>query len=546
MSAPVITREPTTQRQPVIGLSDTDIESTFRGDKMVGPGTDEDHFSTMSSFEQDAAVRRFPAADSDQVLLFLNLVGGEEVQSRSSRLFQNLNPARPNAPLGQFPASTPVDAHEAVEAAFAALPRWSRMTLRQRADVLLMLMQQTAGQRKQLTQVITRETGKMPQEAEAEIDRSVEVLHHHLALSWLSPGFGRDGQSEPGHLVNVRREPLGVVVVTGSWQYPLLSLVRSIVPALLWGNCVVMKPAQDAPHTGALLGLVGLHAGLPKGALNVVHGLDGSIEGFLCTEQNVAALVHGGAPLQGRSLASTAARYGKPFHMVEVRRSAMIVLAGANVQEAARAAVISGYALGGRDPQGISHIIVESPVREEFTQALVAEVKCLKAGPPDVPTSTFGPQISSAARDQANAVVERLVQEGAESLVKRHLPDPLEQHPYFVPPGVFRLASEATSFFAEESPGPTLVVQEGTGYKHIVSLAQHHPSPRAFIYAGNIMEATTLGEELPARFVAINEPAHMFRSPSHHHLHSVGDNLWMSGLRERDFFTRPRTVMVHT
>jgi len=495
-----------------------------------------------SPMQQPVGQPSIPSAESGQVLLFLNLIDGEEMQGSSSELFSNLNPAKPAQPLGRFPVSTPADARHAVEAARQASAAWGAAPLTRRAEVLNRLSHQVRTQRRQLIQMIARETGKMPAEASQEVDRAAELLQHQAAMAWISPSSGRDGRSEPGFLVNVRREALGVVVVVPPWQYPLLGAFSRLAPAILWGNTVILRTHELAPHTGAVIGLMAMQSGAPRGVVNVIHGLDRRGLFELTAEPAVAALAVGGPHRMVVEAASVSARHGKRLQLEETARAVQIVLPGASLAEAARAAAASAFSLAGQDLRCLGRTIVHASLAAEFRRRLNEAVYELLAGPGEDATALVPPMISQGALEQAEEAVRRAVEGGASVAAKGRIAPSADKAGYYMAPVVLEGIPEDSMILHDDFQGPVLAFFEAQDTTQAIALANNTLAPVCFIHGGTMAEAWAVAGELRAESVAVNQPAAAMGVLSHgwsrEHLNGQG----MSGLRDREFYTETRVI----
>ncbi|MCB0245246.1 MAG: aldehyde dehydrogenase family protein, partial [Anaerolineae bacterium] len=207
---------------------------------------------------------------------YANLIGGEW-KTLAGDTLENRNPADHGDVVGLFPMATVEDTRAAIDAARAALPDWAGMPAPARAAILDKASQIIAARLDEIATTLTREEGKTLAEATGEVARARDIFKYYSGEGWR---YG--GQVLPsavnGELLYTRREPLGVVSVITPWNFPIAIPAWKIAPALVYGNTVVFKPAEDAPLSGLMLVEALVEAGVPAGVVNFLTG-DGALIG---------------------------------------------------------------------------------------------------------------------------------------------------------------------------------------------------------------------------------------------------------------------------
>jgi alpha-ketoglutaric semialdehyde dehydrogenase len=202
---------------------------------------------------------------------YLNLIGEEWVPARSGEIFEDRNPARWSELLGTFPRSGPEDVDRAATAARAAYRAWRKTPPPRRGDILLRAGLILEQRKEELARTMTQEMGKVLEEARGDVQEAID-------MAFFAAGIGRRpfGEAIPSELPDkfcfTWREPVGVVGVITPWNFPVAVPSWKIFPALMAGNTIVFKPAEDTPLCGTRLVQALLDAGLPPGVLNLVHG----------------------------------------------------------------------------------------------------------------------------------------------------------------------------------------------------------------------------------------------------------------------------------
>ncbi len=222
-----------------------------------------------------------------------NYVGGEWTPARSGRTYEKRNPANPTEVVGEFPASGEEDVVAAVEAAAEAFPAWSALPAAARAAVLMRAANAIEARVEEMAADMTREMGKPLREARMESARTAAIFRYFAGEAGRPKGELYE-QSATGSSLYTLRRPLGVVGLITPWNFPAAIPAWKMAPALVYGNTVVLKLAQEAPLTGLHLAAALDEAGIPAGVLNVVIGRGSEVGTPLVTaSEGSRDLVHG-------------------------------------------------------------------------------------------------------------------------------------------------------------------------------------------------------------------------------------------------------------
>ena len=201
-----------------------------------------------------------------------NFINGEWVEARAGRSFENRNPANSGELIGIFPSSAQADVNDAVEAAKAAFLKWRLVPAPRRAEILYRAAEILVKRKEDLARDMTREMGKPLAETRGDVQEAIDMTYYMA-------GEGRRlfGQTVPSELPNKFamsvRDPLGVVGMITPWNFPMAIPSWKIMPALVCGNTVVIKPAEDTPLSTYNLVHILIEAGLPVGVVNIVYGM---------------------------------------------------------------------------------------------------------------------------------------------------------------------------------------------------------------------------------------------------------------------------------
>ncbi len=312
-----------------------------------------------------------------------------------------LNPAT-EQPVAELEAAGLEETDAAVIAASAAYPSWAAVAPADRARLLRRLAGLVEEHAEELALLETRNVGKPISDSRGEVAMVAEVFHFYAGAV-----DKHHGETIPvaGGVDLTFREPLGVVGLIVPWNFPLAISSWKLGPALACGNTVVLKPAELTPLTALRLAELALEAGLPKGVLNVVVG-PGSVVGRRLVEHpDVAKIGFTGSTEVGRTVMAGAAATIKRVTLELGGKSANVVFADADLEQAAAAAPYAVFGNAGQDCCARSRILVERSAHDRFLELLVDATKAVKVGNPESDETEMGPLISAEQRERVSSYV---------------------------------------------------------------------------------------------------------------------------------------------
>src|ERR671935_1248474 len=300
---------------------------------------------------------------------FKNFIGGEWVEAASGETFESKSPATGET-LGVFPKSGPEDADHAVAAAKEAYEEWRLVPAPKRGELLFRFARLLEEAKDDLTDLMTREMGKVKAEAGGDVQEAID-------MSYYMAGEGRRlfGQTTPSELrdkFNMSvRVPVGVIGVITPWNFPIAIPSWKIAPALVCGNTVILKPAEDTPLLAERFIELLAEAGVPAGVVNVVHGYGETAGDALVRHPDVPVITFTGARETGVAVTKAAADHLKHVHLELGGKNAIIVMDDADVDLAVEGIVWSGFGTSGQRCTAASRVIVHDTVYGELQRKLV-------------------------------------------------------------------------------------------------------------------------------------------------------------------------------
>lgn len=344
----------------------------------------------------------------------LNFIGGEFVPPRGGAFLENIEPARGKA-FSLVADSQAQDAAEAIAAAQAAFPAWSRTTVAERSRLLSRLADLIEANLEELARAESRDSGKPISLARRlEIPRS--AANFRFFAHAITQFHGETYASDRLALNYTESSPLGVVVCISPWNLPLYLLTWKIAPALAAGNTVVAKPSEVTPLTAFLLGRLVREAGFPPGVLNIVQGLGSKLGDALTTSPQVKAVSFTGSTATGRHIAQATAGSFKKISLEMGGKNANVIFADAPFEEALETAVRSSFQNQGQICLCGSRIFVEKPIYEKFKTGLIERVRALRIGDPLDEKTEQGALVSKPHWEKVNAAVQAANADGGRIL----------------------------------------------------------------------------------------------------------------------------------
>jgi len=401
---------------------------------------------------------------------FKNFIGGEWVDSTTGETFESLSPATGET-LGVFPKSGAEDVDRAVAAAKAAFEDWRLVPAPERANVLYRFASLLADEKADLTDLMTREMGKVKAEAGGDVQEAID-----MSLYMAGEGRRLFGHTTPSELrdkfmMSVRM-PIGVVGAITPWNFPIAIPSWKIAPALVCGNTVVFKPATDTPLLGERFVELLAEAGLPPGVLNIVHGGGGAVGDRLVKHPDVRVITLTGSRETGVEVMRNAAEGLKHVHLELGGKNAIIVMDDADLDLAVEGIVWSAFGTSGQRCTAASRVIAHQRVYDELQSRLVARAEQMTIGPGWEDETDLGPVINREALDKIHSYTQIGREEGAELLTGGEVAsgNGLDKGFYYRPT-VFGEVEPGMRIAQEEIFGPTTALLRVSSFEEAVRVA---------------------------------------------------------------------------
>ncbi len=366
------------------------------------------------------------------------------------------NPATGEVVANVAVATAP-EVEAAITSAAAAFAIWSQYSLAKRSAVLFRFRELLVEHTDELAEIVTREQGKVFSDAKGEVGRGLEVVEFACGIPQLLKGEYSE-QAATGIDVFSFRQPLGVVAGITPFNFPVMIPLWMSPVALATGNTFVLKPPTRDPSAALLIAELWTRAGLPDGAFNVVHGNRDTISRLL-THPEVAAVSFVGSTPTARHIHAVASEHGKRVQALGGAKNHAIVLADADLPNAADNIVAAAYGAAGERCMALPVVLVEEAVADELTALLVERTRAVKVRPGTDSEADMGPIISQNAKDKIVSLIDSAEAEGATVLVDgRNLVVEGYEGGYFLGPTLIDGVTTEMTINKEEVFGPVLEI----------------------------------------------------------------------------------------
>ncbi len=474
-----------------------------------------------------------------------NFIGGQWKAPRTGEYYEIRNPARPRELLGEFPSSGQQDVEATVAAAVAAREAWAAVPGPQRGALLYRFAQLLEESKAELGRIVTLEQGKTIGEATGEVGRAA-VEARYMAGEASRP-IGQTFPSErAGYTCQTIREPIGVVATICPWNFPVVTPVRKIAPALAFGNTVVHKPASLTPWTSVYLMRLFEKAGLPPGVVNLVCGSGSKVGDSLVSNAGVRGISFTGSSDIGTRIYETAARRLAGVQLELGGKNPAIVIDYDDLDGAAREIVSAAFLCSGQRCTALSRVIVGETQADPLVERLLGCIGRIRVGDGMLETTTMGPLISLAQLRTVDGYVQKGISSGCSLLCGGQAlsADP-ETEGYFYAPTLFDGVVPESPLAREEIFGPVLPIIRVPDAETAIRVANDtRYGLAAAVFTSRMNLAHVFARRLETGMVHINHG-----TASHAHVpfggrKDSGQGAFSIGPTAQDFYTTVKTVYV--
>ena len=438
---------------------------------------------------------------------YQNLIGGDWVPAAGGGTFESINPANRDEVVGAFPRSAAEDVDRAVKAAEKAYRTWRLVPPPRRGEIIMRAAELLRERKEDLARLMTREMGKVLKEARGDVQEAID-------MGFFAAGIGRRpfGETIPAELPNklafTFREPVGVAGLITPWNFPVAIPSWKMFPALMAGNAIVFKPAEDTPLCATRFVEALLDAGLPEGVVNIVHGLGEEAGAALVEHPGVGVISFTGSTDVGRQIAARCGQLLKRVGLELGGKNAIVVMDDADVELAVEGALWAAFGTSGQRCTAASRLIVHQRQLGDFQDLLRQRAETLRVGDGLDEAVELGPVVNEAQLKRVHSYTEVGVGEKAKLLTGGQvLTEGALGRGFFYAPTIFVEVTPKMRIAQEEIFGPTTVVMPVESFDQALTFANSTRYGLSLsIYTRNVDRAFRAMRELEAGIVYINAP----------------------------------------
>ncbi len=484
------------------------------------------------------------AAVNPEVTQLTHFVGGEHVAGTSGRFGDVFNPSL-GRKSGAAPLASKSEIENAISVAEQAFPAWGATSVLQRSRIMARYVQLLYQHQEELAELVSKEHGKVFEDAMGEVLRGIEVCEFACAAPHAQKGEFSDNVARGIDIYSMRK-PLGVVAGITPFNFPAMIPLWMAGMALITGNAVVMKPSEKDPTCPLRLAELFIEAGGPPGVFNIVNGDKEAVDTLLEDPRIKAVSFVGSTPI-AKYVYATATANGKRCQAMGGAKNHMLILPDADLDDVANALMGAAYGSAGERCMAISvGVCVGDEVADRLIDKLKPRVEALRIGPSLDRGLEMGPLVTKEHREKVMNYIQMAADEGSRLVVDgRDFVLDGHEEGYFLGGSLVDDVKPDMQSYQEEIFGPVLQIMRVGSFEEGAALATDHPYGNGTsIFTRNGAAARTFADKVEVGMVGINVPIPVplaFHSFGGWKNSAFGDHnqYGMEGLR---FYTRVKTV----
>jgi acyl-CoA reductase-like NAD-dependent aldehyde dehydrogenase len=429
-------------------------------------------------------------------------IGGEWIDSSTEESFYDLNPATLEK-LASFQIASEDDVNRAVKAAWDAYKIWSEIPAPRRAMILYKAAKILIEKKEELSKLMTQEMGKVLAETRGDVQEAIDITLYAAGEGRRMFGETTTSELKDKFCMTMLR-PIGVVGMITPWNFPMAIPAWKIMPALVAGNAIVMKPASDTPLLTVKLVEILMEAGLPPGVINLVFGPGGSVGSAIVHHPDIRAISFTGSLETGKWIMGECAKSMKRVSLELGGKNPIIIMDDGDLDLAVDGVIWGAFGTTGQRCTAASRVIVHEKIKEEFEKRLVARTKTLKLGDGLHPDTDVGPVINEAQLNKVETYANIGKNEGAQLLTGGNLANP-GLPGFFFEPTIFTKVSPDMRIAQEEIFGPLVALIPVSGLDEAIEVANNTMyGLSSSIYTKDISNAFKAIEKIEAGITYVN------------------------------------------
>ena len=434
-----------------------------------------------------------------------NYINGEYVNPVSDSWIDNYNPSNGEI-YGQIPNSINEDVENGYKAAKNAFLSWSETSLDERSKIMSKIAQLITEKLPELAAAEAKDNGK-PLHVAKSIDIPRAAANFQFFANAITQ-FASEAHESVGHnAINFTlRQPIGVVGCISPWNLPLYLFTWKIAPAIAAGNCVVAKPSEITPMTAYLLGEILTEAGLPKGVLNIVHGLGTTTGQAIVAHPGIKAISFTGGTQTGAHIAKVAAPMFKKLSLELGGKNPAIIFADCDYDEMLQTTVRSSFANQGQICLCGSRIFVEASMYQKFKIDFIAAVSKLKVGNPFDTSTDIGALVSRPHLEKVKKYIDNAAQYGGKVIFGgATVSVDNSEDGYYLEPTIIEVQDNSCTLNQEEIFGPVVTIMPFNDENEVLAMANDVSyGLSATLWTNDLKRTMRVSKQIQAGIVWVN------------------------------------------
>ena len=434
-----------------------------------------------------------------------NYINGEYVNPVSDSWIDNYNPSNGEI-YGQIPNSINKDVENGYKAAKNAFLSWSETSLDERSKIMSKIAQLITEKLPELAAAEAKDNGK-PLHVAKSIDIPRAAANFQFFANAITQ-FASEAHESVGHnAINFTlRQPIGVVGCISPWNLPLYLFTWKIAPAIAAGNCVVAKPSEITPMTAYLLGEILTEAGLPKGVLNIIHGLGTTTGQAIVAHPGIKAISFTGGTQTGAHIAKVAAPMFKKLSLELGGKNPAIIFADCDYDEMLQTTVRSSFANQGQICLCGSRIFVEASMYQKFKTDFIAAVSKLKVGNPFDTSTDIGALVSRPHLEKVKKYIDNAAQYGGKVIFGgATVSVDNSEDGYYLEPTIIEVQDNSCTLNQEEIFGPVVTIMPFNDENEVLAMANDVSyGLSATLWTNDLKRTMRVSKQIQAGIVWVN------------------------------------------
>ncbi|MFH2035841.1 MAG: aldehyde dehydrogenase family protein [Candidatus Zixiibacteriota bacterium] len=438
---------------------------------------------------------------------YKNYIGGQWVKSKTGETFENRNPANVDELIGVFQKSNAEDVENAITAAKEAQKKWRLVPAPMRAEILYRIAQRLVKEKERCAREMTREMGKVIKETRGDVQEAIDMGYYMAGEGRRQ--FGVTTPSEvPNKFQMCVRQPLGIAGMITPWNFPMAIPSWKMMPALVCGNTVVIKPATETPLSVYNYIKIMEEEGLPPGVVNMVTGSGGAVGTPIMTHKDISVVSFTGSTEVGRMVSKACAPDFRHCHLEMGGKNCILIMDDAKVDLAVEGALWGAFGTTGQRCTASSRMIVHKNVIKEFTKKLVERAKALKVGNGLDESVDMGPAVNESQMNSVLKYMEIGQKDGGKLLCGGgRLTGSDYNKGWFTQPTVFGDVTPDMTIFQEEIFGSVTSITECGSLEEGIAMCNNTAyGLSAAIYTQDVNKAFTAMRDVYTGIFYVNAP----------------------------------------